>query len=321
MHAHVPREHEASDRRILATVALNVLLTAAQIIGGIFGGSVALVADALHNLNDAMALVIVWIARRISRRSADRSRTFGYQRAQVIGATINLVALAVVALFLAYESLLRLFAPGEVNGWSMIILAGVALLIDAATVVLLFSMRRGNLNLRAAFVHNLSDAFASVGVLVGGVAILTLGWNWVDGALSLLIVGYIFWQVASMLPHSLRVLMESSPQGLDLDAVVEEMTEVPGVLDAHHLHVWLLDEDRCALEAHIVIRPERIGQMDEIKASIRRRLEQRFAIVHTTLELEYPETAEAEGHDTDLVSETCHGGSDARSNSGGPERP
>lgn len=305
---HLHHDHgasEASDRRILGTVSLNVLLTIAQVVGGFLSGSVALVADALHNLNDAMALVVVYVARRIGRRDADRARTFGYQRAQVIGATVNLVALAVVGLFLAYESIMRFFAPRPVDGWVVIILAGVALAVDLLTVLLLVGMRRGSLNLRAAFIHNLSDALASVAVLLSGIAILTLGWHWLDPLLSLVIVAYIFWQVALMLPESLRVLMESAPPGLDLAEVAAEISGVEGVSGAHHLHAWLLDENSCALEAHVVIARGQAEEMDEIRARVRRRLERRFDIHHSTLELEFPETAGADGHDTGLVAEGC----------------
>ena len=304
-HSHAHGAGEASDRRILGTVALNVLLTVAQVVGGTIAGSVALVADALHNLNDAVALVVVYVARRISRRSADQTRTFGYQRAQVVGAVINLVALAVVGLFLAYESVLRFFEPRDVSGWIMIALAGVALVVDIATVLLLAAMREGSVNVRAAFVHNLTDALASVAVLLGGVAVLVLDWNWVDPLLSLLIVGYIFWQVASMLPETVRVLMESAPEDLDLHEVVAAIEGVQGVEGAHHLHAWLLDEHRTALEAHVVIGRDAAGRMDEIKAAVRERLEEGFAIAHSTLELEYSDTAAAREHDTALVAERC----------------
>lgn len=302
-HDHGHGAVEASDRRILGTVALNGLLTVAQIVGGSLSGSVSLVADALHNLNDAMALVIVYVARRVSRRRADRRRTFGYGRAQVIGATVNLVALAVVALFLAYESILRFFEPREVDGIVMIVLAGVALAVDLLTVVLLFGMRRGGANVRAAFVHNLSDALASVAVLVGGIAILTLGWTWVDPVLSLAIVVYIGVQVATMLPDALRVLMESAPQGLDLEEVADAIVAVDGVRDAHHLHAWLLDEHACALEAHVVIDRGRIEAMEATKRRVRDVLRDRFGIGHATLEIEFPATAAGEGHDASLVPE------------------
>ena len=300
-HRHEHGVGEASDRRILGTVALNVLLTIAQVIGGIAAGSVALVADALHNLNDAMALVIVWISRRISRRRPDPERTFGYQRAQVIGALVNLVALAVVALFLGYESILRFFEPRDVGGWTVIWLAGVALVIDVGTVLLLISMRKGNVNVRAAFLHNLSDALASVAVLLGGIAIVLWEVNWIDPLLSLGIVVFIFWQVAGMLPETVRVLMEGSPPGLDLEQVAAAIVEVDGVLDAHHLHVWMLDEEHSALEAHVVISRRNAARMESIKAGIRRSLE-RFGIEHSTLELEFQETARAEGHGTSHIA-------------------
>lgn len=291
---------EASDRRILGTVALNVVLTVAQIVGGVLAGSVALVADALHNLNDAMALVIVWITRRISRRRADRERTFGYQRAQVIGALVNLVALGVVALFLGYESVLRFFEPRDVGGWTVIVLAGVALVVDVGTVLLLITMRKGNVNVRAAFAHNLSDALASLAVLIGGVAIVLWGVNWVDPFLSLAIVGYIIWQVVKMLPETLRVLMESAPPGLDVHQVASAIMEVEGVADVHHVHVWMLDEEDAAGEAHIVIDHEDLPRMESIKVRVRQKIES-FGIAHSTLEVEFPDVAGDPDHDGSVI--------------------
>ncbi len=292
---------EASDRRILWTVALNVALTVAQIVGGALAGSVALAADALHNLNDALALVIVYVARRVSRRRADRRRTFGYERAQTVGATINLVALAVVGLFLAYESITRFFDPREVDGWTVVVLGGIALAVDVLTVVLLVSMRKGSSNVRAAFVHNLSDALASLAVVVGGIFILTLGWVWVDPLLSLLIVAYVAWQVVRMLPENVRILMESVPPGLDLDDVVAQIVAVDGVVDAHHLHVWMLDEERRALEAHVVIERPRVHDLERIKHDVKRRLRDELGVHHSTLEIEVDDGPEGAGHERSMI--------------------
>jgi cobalt-zinc-cadmium efflux system protein len=139
--------------------------------------------------------------------------------------------------------------------------------------------------------------------MLGGVAILTLDWNWVDPLLSLLIVAYIFWQVASMLPETLRVLMESAPEALDLGEVANAIAGVDGVQSAHHLHAWLLDEHHAALEAHIVIDRDAADRMDDIRAAIRAELEERFDIGHSTLELEFPETAARKEHDTSLVGD------------------
>jgi cobalt-zinc-cadmium efflux system protein len=304
-HGHDHGAEHASDRRIVGTVVLNGLLTVAQLVGGALSGSVALVADALHNLNDAMALVIVLIARRIGRRRADGQRTFGYRRARTVGALINLVALAVVALFLAYESLLRLLEPREVAGGTMIVVALIALAVDVATVLLLAGMRRGGTDVRAAFVHNLSDAMASLAVIIGGVAILTLGWHWVDPLLSLAIVGYVAWQVAGMLPATVRVLMESAPEDVDVREVAAALRDVDGVEDVHHLHLWLMDETRAALEAHLVIDRSDAPALDRIVGRSRAVLRERFGLDHATLEVEFPDAAARPDHPTELIVGGC----------------
>lgn len=303
-HSHGHNELEGlSDRRIAYTVALNVLLTVAEIVGGIVSGSVALVADALHNLNDAVALLIALVARRISRRQPDEQRTFGYRRAEVVGGLINLVALAVVGFFLAYESVLRFFEPSDVGAWAIIIISGIALTVDVLTVVLLYAMRKGSVNFRAAFMHNLSDALASVAVLVGGIAILLSGVTWIDPLLSLLIVGYIFWQVYQLLPGTVRLLMESAPEGLDVGHLVQEVRGIEGVTGVHHVHVWQLDEHHNAFEAHVAFDRADAGRLDEIKGAVRRRLKETFGISHATLEFEFSATAEEPHHDTSVIAE------------------
>ena len=302
-HSHDHELEGLSDRRIAYTVALNVLLTVAEIIGGVVSGSVALVADALHNLNDAVALLIALFARRIARRQPDARRTFGYRRAEVVGGLINLVALAVVGVFLAYESVLRFFEPTDIGPWAIIIISGIALTVDVLTVVLLYAMRKGSVNVRAAFMHNLSDALASVAVLVGGIAILLFDVTWIDPLLSLLIVAYIFWQVFQLLPGTVRLLMESAPEGLDVDNLVRQMQGVDGVEGVHHLHVWQLDEHENALEAHVVIAVEDAREMERVKAAVKNLLRNDFGVVHPMLEMELATTAEGPGHDTSVIPE------------------
>ena len=288
-----------SDRRIGWTVALNVLLTVGEIVGGALAGSIALVADALHNLNDAAALLITLFARRISRQQPDERYTFGYKRAKVIGGLINLVALVVVGLFLAYESVLRFFQPREIGGWIIIGAAGLALVVDVLTVLLLYGLRKGSVNTRSAFVHNLADALASLAVLLGGVAILIWDIRWIDPLLSLGISAYILYQGYKMIPGTVKLLMESAPDGLDFKKVVAEMKAVEGVEDVHHVHVWQLSEEDTALEAHVVIGQAEAGEMMKVKAAVRQRLEDKFKITHATLELELPATAR--DHDTSLI--------------------
>lgn len=289
-----------SDSRLLWSVVLNQILTVGQVIAGIVSGSVALLSDAAHNFNDANALLIAWLARRISRKKSNERYTFGYRRAELIGATINLTLLAVIGLYLVYEGINRIFYPQEIIGWLMAAAAILALIVDVATALLLWAMRRGSLNVRAAFVHNIVDALGSFGVLLGAGAIIWLKWNWVDPALTLLISGYVLYQVVVMLPQATRVLMEGTPTDFDLDHLVKDVTAIDQVIDLHHLHVWQLDEQHIALEAHIVIKRQNAGDLETIKKSVKNLLKDEFDISHSTLEFEFNEERTQQDHTCQL---------------------
>ncbi|MCF6282915.1 MAG: cation diffusion facilitator family transporter [Candidatus Polarisedimenticolaceae bacterium] len=272
------------DRRLLTAITINMLLTLAQVIGGIISGSLALIADALHNFSDAASLLIAWVARRIGRQPADHFKTFGYKRAEVIAALINLVTLVLVGLYLIYEGLWRLFEPQVIEGWTVIIVAGIALVIDVATAILTYSMSKQSMNIRAAFLHNVSDALASVGVIVAGTLILLYDWYWSDTLLTLLIAGYVLYQAATLLPKTIHILMEGTPEGISIKDVINVMASVDGVSNVHHLHIWQIDEHKNALEAHVVITD--FSETEQIKMALKAALEKRFSITHSTLEFE-----------------------------------
>ncbi len=272
------------DRRLGWAIAINMLLTLAQIIGGILSGSLALIADALHNFSDAASLLIAWIARRVGRQPADYFKTFGYKRAEVIAALINLVILVIVGLYLVYEALWRMYEPQVIEGWMVVIVAGVALMIDVATAVLTFTMSKNSMNIRAAFLHNVSDALASVGVVIAGSLILLYGWYWTDTALTLLIAGYVLYQAATLLPQTIHILMQGTPEDISIEEMINAMESVEGVKNVHHVHLWQLDEHKNALEAHVII--DDFGKLEAIKSALKSEIEQRFSIVHSTLEFE-----------------------------------
>ena len=272
------------DRRLGIAIAINMLLTLAQVIGGIVSGSLSLIADALHNFSDAASLLIAWMARRISRRPADHFKTFGYKRAEVIAALINLVTLVIVGLYLIYEAMWRFIEPQVIEGWTVVIVASIALVIDMATAVLTYTMSRHSMNIRAAFLHNVSDALASVGVVVAGSLILLYGWYWTDTVLTLFIAGYVLYQAATMLPKTIHILMQGTPENISIDAVVNAMECVDGVSNVHHVHIWQLDEHINALEAHVVI--DDFGDTEAIKTALKAELERQFDIGHSTLEFE-----------------------------------
>ena len=284
-----PPEAARTDRRLFWAVAVNLLLTVAQILGGVVAGSLALVADAVHNLSDALSLAIALLARRIARRPAHAGMTFGYRRAEIVAALINLTTLIAIGIYLVAEGIARLITPVPVDGWLVVIIAGVALVIDLGTVALTFRPSRDSMNIRAAFLHNLADALGSVAVIVAGTAILLYGWTVVDPLVTLGIAGYVLWQAGREIGPAIRILMEGTPPDLDLGEIARELSAIAGVRDVHHLHVWSFDEREHALEAHLVVEDADVDRARRVKVAARRLLAERFSIRHTSLEIEFPD--------------------------------
>jgi cobalt-zinc-cadmium efflux system protein len=286
---HRPHHHvdpDAGDRRVAAAVIVNVGLTAAQVVGGIFAGSLALIADALHNFSDAISLIIAFMARKIARRPANEEMTFGYGRAEVVAALINYTTLIVVGLYLGYEAIVRFFEPEPVDGWLVVIIAGVALMVDAVTAALTFTLSKSSVNIRAAFLHNVADALGSIAVIVAGALILLYDWRLIDPLVTLLIAGYILWQAVAEIGGVIRILMLGSPPELDVADVIKTLCAVEGISGVHHLHVWQMQEHQAALDAHVAIDAGRWGDADAIKGELKMLVSECFGIAHTTFELE-----------------------------------
>lgn len=279
--------------RLFFAFTINSFLTAVQVVAGWLAGSLALIADALHNFSDAAALLVALIAHRIAHRPADEIRTFGYYRAELLGALINLTTLLLLALFLSYQAVWRFLEPKPVDGWLVVQVGALAFAVDFFTVLLLWRGARRSLNVRAAFLHNLADALGSVAVILSGVAVLKWGIFWVDPLCSLLIAGYIALHALGDLRRTISILMQSAPEGIDLERLTSRLRSVDGVEELHHLHLWEIDEHCPSLEAHVVISErERQG---EIKRELKRLLAEEFGIHHSTLEFEWKgERCEAE---------------------------
>lgn len=293
-HAHHHHHHHAltsgpgGDRKLVVAIGINVVLTVAQIIGGVFSGSLALIADAIHNLSDAAALAIALIARRIARVPADDDHTFGHGRAELIAAVFNLSWLIFIGIFLIFEAIKRLIDPQPVEGWTVVIVAGIALAVDLWTVFLTFRMAKESMNIRAAFIHNMSDALASLGVIIGGVLILTFGWLFVDAIVTLAIAGYILVHAGIEIPKVIHILMQGVPKDLEVSVVTADLKQVDDVIDIQHVHIWHIDEHRRSFEAHIVV--DGPADMEPVKKTLRQRLADNFDITHSTLEFEFAAT-------------------------------
>ena len=301
-HAHTHLGADIGDRRVLWAVLVNVLLTVGQIVGGLFAGSLALIADAVHNLSDAISLGIAFVARKIARRQSDARMTFGYVRAEIVAALINYTTLIVIGVYLIYEAALRFFSPEPVEGWLVVAIAVLALVVDAVTALLTYTLAKMSVNIRAAFLHNLADALGSIAVIVAGVLILAFGWNLADPIVTTVIAIYILWLAVSEIGGVIRILMLGVPPDIDVDELLAAIRGVEGVEDVHHVHVWAIDERRNSLEAHIVLPDDCSGDTKALKDRFRALVRERFGVTHTTLEIEYA----AECHEGEGVSTIGH---------------
>jgi cobalt-zinc-cadmium efflux system protein len=212
--------------------------------------------------------------------------TFGYGRVEVVAALINYTTLIVLGLYLVYEAAFRFFAPQGVDGWLVVVIAGVALAVDLATAALTYTMSKTSVNIRAAFLHNLADALGSVAVIVAGTLIIPYDWRLIDPAVTLLIAGYILWQAGSEIGGVIRILMLGAPPETDCAEVVAAVQAVPGVADILHVHLWMMGEHAAALDAHLAIDPGAWDRADAVKAEVKALLKDRFGVGHSTLELE-----------------------------------
>ena len=267
-------EHDVGSRRLAIAVGINVLLTVAQVIGGLLSGSLSLIADALHNFSDAAGLLLALLARRISKG-----------RAEVIGALINLTSIMVIAGYLLIEAISRLLDRPEVDGWVMVIVAGIALVVDAATAFLTYSMSKDSVNIKAAFLHNIADALASVAVIATGALIILFDWYWTDILATVGISTYIVWMSWPPMKRCIGLLMQSVPEGLSLQEVAATIASVDGVLGVAHVHLWSIDERTLSLECRVSVEDQMLSASEPLRQEIRSALSQAHGITHSTIQL------------------------------------
>jgi cobalt-zinc-cadmium efflux system protein len=275
-----------SVRRLSLSLGLTATVMIAEAIGGVLSGSLALVSDAGHMLTDAGALGLALVAAYLCTRPADDKRTFGYRRAEVLAAQINVGALLVLAVWIAWEAIERIGARGHPIDLGL--MAAIAALGLAANLAILWFLHdeRG-LNARSAFLHVLSDTISSVAILAGAGAIaLRPELWWLDPALSLAIAGLILFGALRLVLEITDILMESVPRHLDLGAVTREMESADGVVAVHDLHIWTISSGLYALSAHLVVHVDSMGRNDAILTAVKGSLRRTFGIDHTTLQIE-----------------------------------
>lgn len=287
-HGHHHSNAGISEKNLLAAVILNFTITLAEIIGGIVSNSLALLSDAVHNLGDGLAVLLAYIAHRISRRVSNHRKTFGYKRIEILAAFVNSIVLVAICIFLIWEAVERLRNPSPIKGIVMFSVASVGLLANLVAVVLLRSDSRKNINIRAAYLHLLGDTLSSVVVIIGGILIWQLEIYWIDPAITILISLYISRETYLLLRDTFNILMQSSPKELDLEDIKLQVEKLDGVKNIHHVHAWSLNDRQVHFEGHIDLDADMpVSQTDVLKNRIRTLLHREFNIDHTTLEVEF----------------------------------
>ncbi len=286
-HEHHHHRSGGQGKRLLAVTLLNLSITVVQTVGGIISGSLSLLSDALHGLGDACALFIAYIADKISRREASLSKTFGYKRVEILAALFNAVTLIAICIFLFVEAYERLLNPSPVKGVIMLAVASFGLLANLVSVLILEKDKNHNLNVKAAYFHLLGDTLSSVAVIAGGVAIVLWNITWIDPLITVAVGIYIIYSSWDVLRQTVGILMQQTPQGIDIEQIKIETENLPEVKNLHHVHVWQLNDRQIHFEGHITLSSNLT--MDSVmlcKAEIEKIL-QKHGIEHTVLQFEY----------------------------------
>lgn len=296
MHDHDGFIRGAGHRRLLAvSLALTAVVMIVQIVGGVLSGSLALLADAAHMFTDSAALVIALVASSVALRPANDRRTFGYQRAEVLGALANGILLIVLAVWVAVEGVLRLAsAQVEVAGPVMLVVAAVGLCANAVSMWLLSKAQRRSINVRGAYLEVMGDLLGSIAVIIAAIIIITTGWTAADAIASLLIAAMIVPRAVGLLREVMSVLSESAPPGMHVEAIRDHILATPGVDDVHDVHVWQLTRGAPVFSAHVVVA----GSVPpgDILTRLQTCLSDHFDVEHSTFQLEPADHAEPDPH-------------------------
>lgn len=298
-HGHHHSTSGISEKNLLVAVFLNFTISIAEIIGGILSNSLALLSDAIHNLGDGLAVLLAYIAHRVSKRESNQRKTFGYKRIEILAAFVNSIVLVAICIFLIWEAVERFQNPAPIKGVIMFSVAAVGLVANLVAVVLLQSDSKKNINIRAAYLHLLGDTLSSIVVILGGILIWQFEIYWIDPLITMLISLYIMKETYLLLKDSFNILMQSSPKELDLDDIKIEVENLEGVKNIHHVHAWSLNDHQVHFEGHIDLNEDMpVSRTDVLKNRIRSLLRNKFHIDHTTLEVEFGRC-----HDDELINE------------------
>ena len=286
-HSHGHAHTQVKGPVLWLSLAGTIVFIVVEAFAGVQASSLALLSDAGHNFADAFAIGLAIVAVYFAKLPADEQKTFGYQRAGVLAAFVNALALLFLAAWLMWESIDRFRHPQAVSENAMIVVAFLGLLLNGAIMLGLRHAKDHDLNIRAAFLHMLGDALGSAAIMTGAIAIHFTGWLWIDPALSMLIAGLIVWSGWGIVRDSLNVLLEGVPKGLDAKRIATSIKDIDGVLDVHDIHIWTLGAQAHALSAHVLIEDMPPSESGVILQRVNQMLCDRFKLHHTTVQFEH----------------------------------
>lgn len=272
-------------QRFLAVTLLNVLITVVEIIGGLISGSLALLSDAFHNMGDSFSIILGYFAQQIGGRPETRKSTYGYRRSEILSALTNSLLLVIIAIFLIGKAIQRLSHPQHINGTIMMVVAIVGLVANFLSAALLHSGSHDNLNVKATYLHVLSDALSSVAVIIGGIILIFVNVPWLDPLLTIAVAIYIAYESLPIINQTIRILMQSSPD-LDYEAIAKDLTSIDGVDAVHHVHAWMIDEHHIIFSAHLNSEDKPLSQIEQIYSQVEKLLREKYGICHITLQAE-----------------------------------
>lgn len=290
---------EVSGRNLLIATVLNLIITVVEVIGGILSNSLALLSDALHNLSDTLAIFIAYVANRVSKRSSNERRTFGYKRIEILAALLNSMVLIIVSIFLFIEAIKRFIEPEPIKGQIMFIVATIGLAANLISVLILRKDSGKNLNVRSAYLHLISDTLSSVAVITGGILIYYYNLYWIDPVITILISLYILKATWNIFRETIDILMQSTPRGIEIQLIKDEIEKLPEVSNVHHVHIWNLNDNLIHFECHTELSEDRkVSDTEGLLKTIEELLQEKFGISHVTVQFEY---------DTDHTKSTIAG--------------
>ncbi|MBN2482206.1 MAG: cation transporter [Bacteroidales bacterium] len=293
MNRHDHRPHDSDnagikEKNLLLSTVLNFTITIAEVIGGLLSNSLALLSDALHNLGDTFALFIAYIAHLVSQHRYSTKRTFGYKRIEILAALFNAVVLTVIIIYLFVEAYQRLRDPQPIKGLIMFVVAVAGFLANLISVFLLREHKNHNLNIRSAYLHLFGDTVSSILVIITAVLIYFFGLYWIDPLVTFMLGIYLLKETYQIIREAVDILMQSTPQGLDLKKLKKALEEIPEIDNIHHIHAWNLNDQEIHFECHVdLIHDLKISETEKIRKQIDDILLNHFGIIHVTIQFGY----------------------------------